>query len=124
MYSFGMVMWEMAANCTIPFKKALDDEMAMALIEDGEQEVLPEDTPVKYASLVKRCWNQNPAERPEAHHVQLLGDPPRPEIFEDLGRHTALDPTTDGYESNSREPTGDWRLRPKGLRQRHLKYLH
>ncbi|KAG0223191.1 hypothetical protein BGW42_006068, partial [Actinomortierella wolfii] len=66
MYSFGMVMWEMAANSTIPFKDHHDYSVIMSLVKKGAREKLPEDTPANYRAWVQRCWLQDPFERPEA----------------------------------------------------------
>ncbi|KAG0222084.1 hypothetical protein BGW42_006904, partial [Actinomortierella wolfii] len=66
MYSFGMVMWEMAANCTIPFKDHLDHSVIISLVKEGAREKLPEDTPANYQAWVERCWHQDPSQRPEA----------------------------------------------------------
>ncbi|KAG0227820.1 hypothetical protein BGW42_002701 [Actinomortierella wolfii] len=66
MYSLGMVMWEMAANCTTPFKGHLDNSIIISLVREGVREELPEDIPVQYRRWVERCWNMDPSKRPEA----------------------------------------------------------
>ncbi|KAG0241044.1 hypothetical protein BGW41_006381 [Actinomortierella wolfii] len=66
MYAFGMVMWEMAANCTKPFSDQLDTNVVITLVKDGEREDLPDDTPLDYRQWVERCWLHDPAMRPEA----------------------------------------------------------
>ncbi|KAF9163176.1 hypothetical protein DFQ26_002863 [Actinomortierella ambigua] len=72
MYAFGMVLWEMAAACTIPFKYTLSDITVMKLVKDQKREVLPGLTPPGYASLVLSCWSHDPTERPKASQVQYL----------------------------------------------------
>ncbi|KAG0233964.1 hypothetical protein BGW41_001262, partial [Actinomortierella wolfii] len=65
-FALGMVMWEMAANCTKPFKEHGDNAMIALLISRGEREDLPDDTPDDYRRTVERCWESDPAKRPEA----------------------------------------------------------
>ncbi|KAF9131463.1 hypothetical protein BGW39_001776 [Mortierella sp. 14UC] len=72
MYALGMVMWEMAANCTTPFKDQPNNVVVLALVQDGRREVLPHDTPAQYRELVEQCWHQNPACRPDASESALM----------------------------------------------------
>ncbi|KAG0239177.1 hypothetical protein BGW41_007868 [Actinomortierella wolfii] len=65
-YALGMVMWEMAALCTTPFKEHRDNLVVMSLVKSGEREDLPDDTPPDYRRWVERCWEQDPLKRPEA----------------------------------------------------------
>ncbi|KAF9976057.1 hypothetical protein BGZ73_009216 [Actinomortierella ambigua] len=74
MYSFGMIMWEMAADCTVPFQRQHDDAIVKLLVGRGSREKLPEVTPPQYRAFVEQCWNQDPQERPEAHRVVLEKD--------------------------------------------------
>eukprot|EP01094_Clydonella_sp_ATCC50884_P017768 TRINITY_DN315_c0_g1_i17.p1 TRINITY_DN315_c0_g1~~TRINITY_DN315_c0_g1_i17.p1 ORF type:complete len:529 (+),score=120.88 TRINITY_DN315_c0_g1_i17:1158-2744(+) len=62
-YSFGMLMWEVAARA-VPFADAHSPEVAIKWIEEGEKEDIPEDTPPAYAELLQRCWSSDAAERP------------------------------------------------------------
>ncbi|KAF9158935.1 hypothetical protein DFQ26_007099, partial [Actinomortierella ambigua] len=76
MYALGMVMWEMAANCTIPFKNQADILMVITFVQTGEREKLPTDTPDDYRKWVERCWAQNPLDRPEASEMVAIDDIP------------------------------------------------
>ncbi|KAG0250058.1 hypothetical protein DFQ27_009642, partial [Actinomortierella ambigua] len=66
MYALGMVMWEMAANCTVPYKEQPCDFAVCNLITSGQRETLPEDTPADYRAWVERCWHHESNLRPEA----------------------------------------------------------
>ncbi|KAF9157995.1 hypothetical protein DFQ26_008096 [Actinomortierella ambigua] len=66
MYALGMVMWEMAANYTIPFRLQADSEAVFWLVFKGEREELPDDTPSGYRRWIEQCWYQEPERRPEA----------------------------------------------------------
>ncbi|KAG0241616.1 hypothetical protein BGW41_005632 [Actinomortierella wolfii] len=72
MYAYGMVLWEMAACCTRPFKLQPDESTVAVLIEEGEREEIPYDTPVQYNEWIIRCWDQLPSNRPEAKEVTFF----------------------------------------------------
>ncbi|KAG0356066.1 hypothetical protein BG005_005006 [Podila minutissima] len=72
MYALGMVMWEMAANCTMPFRDQPHEHVVLTFVKDGRREVLPDDTPAPYRKLVEQCWHQDPAHRPDASKMALL----------------------------------------------------
>ncbi|KAG0249939.1 hypothetical protein DFQ27_009695 [Actinomortierella ambigua] len=66
MYALGMVMWEMAANCTTPFQYQRDNNVVIGFVRQGEREEIPEEAPMYYKSWIERCWEQDPSKRPEA----------------------------------------------------------
>ncbi|KAG0237139.1 hypothetical protein BGW42_001715 [Actinomortierella wolfii] len=72
MYALGMVMWEMAASCTKPFKDLHDELSITSHVKNGGREILPDGTPSEYAECVLRCWEHEPHKRPEASEVTLL----------------------------------------------------
>ncbi|KAF9970646.1 hypothetical protein BGZ73_006627 [Actinomortierella ambigua] len=74
MYALGMVMWEMAAMCTHPFKDKPNPHAAAIAVRDGEREHLPDDTPADYTALVELCWKHDPSERLQAKDVKLVDD--------------------------------------------------
>ncbi|KAF9152084.1 hypothetical protein DFQ26_001006, partial [Actinomortierella ambigua] len=71
MYALGMVMWEMAAMCTTPFKDVSSQHAAATAVYCGKREQLPGDTPSEYRGWVDLCWKQDPSERPEAIKVKI-----------------------------------------------------
>ncbi|KAG0260675.1 hypothetical protein DFQ27_003423 [Actinomortierella ambigua] len=73
-YALGVVMWEMAADCTVPFKDQHDDASVALDVQRGRREQLPEDTPTEYRDWVERCWAQDPSDRPNASSVILVHD--------------------------------------------------
>ncbi|KAF9970150.1 hypothetical protein BGZ73_007248 [Actinomortierella ambigua] len=70
-YALGMVMWEMAAECTVPFMHH-NEFMVMTLVMEGTRERLPGSTPPDYRETVERCWEHDPRNRPAA--VKLFAD--------------------------------------------------
>ncbi|KAG0230212.1 hypothetical protein BGW42_001079 [Actinomortierella wolfii] len=66
MYSLGMVMWEMAADCTTPFRDHRDNMIVAILVMNGAREEIPKETPTEYRAWIERCWVKDPSKRPEA----------------------------------------------------------
>ncbi|KAF8994377.1 hypothetical protein BGZ52_012131, partial [Haplosporangium bisporale] len=81
MYAYGMVLWEMAANCTVPYKDLHDDDLVALCVIDGKREKLPDNTPDEYHQWVKQCWAHHPGSRPEAYDVVMIE--PTPLVRED-----------------------------------------
>ncbi|KAF9970191.1 hypothetical protein BGZ73_007195 [Actinomortierella ambigua] len=73
-YALGMVMWEIAADCTRPFKEQNDDMLVTHSVKDGRRERLPDDTPPEYRKWVESCWEQDPDRRPNASDVAKVYD--------------------------------------------------
>ncbi|KAF9157932.1 copper transport protein ctr1, partial [Actinomortierella ambigua] len=72
MYSFGMVMWEMAANCTRPFETQVFNEVVKQFVLNGHREKIPEDTPVQFREFIVQCWSQDPIHRPDASEALFI----------------------------------------------------
>ncbi|KAF9160295.1 hypothetical protein DFQ26_005701, partial [Actinomortierella ambigua] len=70
-YALGMVMWEMAAMCALPFKNIDNNFVVAEAVHGGEREQLPDNTPLDYQRWVELCWRQDPSDRPQAHEVIL-----------------------------------------------------
>ncbi|KAG0228765.1 hypothetical protein BGW42_002007, partial [Actinomortierella wolfii] len=71
-YALGVVMWEMAANCTRPYKDQEKGELIAHHVKSGYRETLPHDTPIEYRKWVERCWHHDPNQRPSASEVILV----------------------------------------------------
>ncbi|KAF9967467.1 hypothetical protein BGZ73_000537, partial [Actinomortierella ambigua] len=65
-YALGMVMWEMAAENTSPFKEQRCNELVASYVRQGAREEIPDGTPNEYKTWIVRCWDQEPSKRPEA----------------------------------------------------------
>ncbi|KAF9989536.1 hypothetical protein BGZ75_006083 [Mortierella antarctica] len=68
MYALGMVMWEMAAGSTRPYRNHTPDGMIWCIM-NGILEEYPDNTPKDYADCIMMCWKQVPEERPPAVEV-------------------------------------------------------
>ncbi|KAF9967213.1 hypothetical protein BGZ70_010367 [Mortierella alpina] len=67
-YALGMVMWEMAAGSTRPYRNHTPDGMIRCIM-NGILEEYPDDTPKNYADCIQMCWKQTAEERPAAVEV-------------------------------------------------------
>ncbi|KAF9969427.1 hypothetical protein BGZ73_008225 [Actinomortierella ambigua] len=68
-YALGMVMWEMAAMCTIPFQRMENNLDVATEVQRGRTEIIPRDTPPVYQQLIEHCWSMDPHSRPTAAAV-------------------------------------------------------
>lgn len=66
MYALGMAMWEMAAQCSLPFRYMEDNNVVATMVHLGGREEIPADTPEEYRRLIQWCWQQDPKDRPTA----------------------------------------------------------
>jgi serine/threonine protein kinase len=67
-YSFGMVLWELASRM-LPYAKAPNQHVAVRWIEKGKKEEVPGDCPSELKSIIESCWETTPAKRPTAVQV-------------------------------------------------------
>ncbi|KAG0270673.1 hypothetical protein DFQ27_000023 [Actinomortierella ambigua] len=74
MYALGMVMWEMAAMSTLPFRTMNNNYAVAQAVHGGRREQLPDETPAFYQHWVDLCWKQDPSDRPAAHEVMIVDD--------------------------------------------------
>ncbi|GES91795.1 kinase-like domain-containing protein [Rhizophagus clarus] len=67
-YSFSMIMWEFTSGVPPFNNRAHDLELSVSICK-GERPKIVENTPQCYVNLMKKCWNNNPFERPSASEV-------------------------------------------------------
>jgi len=71
-YSFGVLMWEISSGYP-PFKDSGSSKAALAslayTINNGAREATIPDTPIEYENLYRKCWNQEPEQRPVISEV-------------------------------------------------------
>ncbi|POM76662.1 TKL protein kinase [Phytophthora palmivora] len=68
MYSFGMVLWEIASDGAIPFSDTkFDFEVREKVLVEQRPPINPgQRCPQRFAKLIEECWAQNPSHRPSA----------------------------------------------------------
>ncbi|RIB26447.1 kinase-like domain-containing protein [Gigaspora rosea] len=70
-YSFGIIMNQVASGYPPYFDCNHDTGLALQIIEEGRRPGINENTtPQAIIDLIKRCWSENPKDRPTA--IQLL----------------------------------------------------
>jgi TPR repeat protein len=68
-YAFGIVMWE-ALTAQIPYQKEeFNTDQISGFVLAGKRPDIPDGTPNWYQQLMKRCWSQNPQDRPKAEEI-------------------------------------------------------
>jgi len=71
-YSYGLVLNEMLTG-KIPFEKLDGVTAAAKSAYENVRPEIPDTCPVSFASLMQRCWFEEPAQRPEFSEIcQLL----------------------------------------------------
>ncbi len=68
-YSFSMIMWEFTSGIP-PFNNRAHDLQLSLSICKGERPEIIENTPQCYVNLMKKCWNEDPSERPSTSEVK------------------------------------------------------
>lgn len=62
-FSFGVVLWEMATLASQPYQGLSNDQVLRYVIEGGVME-RPENCPDKLYEMMRRCWQHRPSARP------------------------------------------------------------
>ncbi|KAG0245059.1 copper transport protein ctr1 [Actinomortierella wolfii] len=83
-YALGMVMWEMAADCTKPYR-SMSDQAALEAVRNGYREQLPDETPAEYRQWTEKCWEHDPLCRPEAVDMITYDEDYGDDLDGDLG---------------------------------------
>ncbi|GES80308.1 kinase-like domain-containing protein [Rhizophagus clarus] len=67
-YSFSIIMWEFTSGI---HNKSDDLQLSMS-IRKGERPEIIKNTPQCYVNLMKKCWNEDPSERPSALEIKNI----------------------------------------------------
>jgi tRNA A-37 threonylcarbamoyl transferase component Bud32 len=70
-YSFGMLLWALMAERE-PWSQYTQAWEIANLVIEGKREVISPDWPSEIAELIRRCWAENPNERPETKEVYQI----------------------------------------------------
>ncbi|XP_046805148.1 insulin-like receptor [Lucilia cuprina] len=62
-FSYGVVLWEMATLAAQPYQGLSNDQVLRYVIDGGVME-RPENCPDKLYSLMQKCWHHRPSARP------------------------------------------------------------
>ncbi|KAL9275839.1 Serine/threonine-protein kinase STY46-like protein [Drosera capensis] len=67
-FSFGIVVWELLTG-KLPYDYLTPLQAAVAVVQKGLRPAVPKNTPPKLAELLERCWQQDPALRPDFSEI-------------------------------------------------------
>lgn len=67
-YSYGMILWEMLTK-EVPFENLQPVQIIYFVAMKGERPIMPDDTPLPLANLIRSCWSANPKERPKFYEI-------------------------------------------------------
>src|SRR5262249_51705518 len=65
-YSIAILMWEISSGRPPFMDHEHNDNLALNII-NGIRPKIGSEIPLEYKSLMERCWNANPLERPDIH---------------------------------------------------------
>nr|XP_045585928.1 insulin receptor-related protein-like [Procambarus clarkii] len=63
-WSYGVLLWEMATRGDTPYKNNTNDEVMRLVVEQRARLGSPPHCPLPLLTVMRRCWNYNPARRP------------------------------------------------------------
>ncbi|WOL00195.1 serine/threonine-protein kinase STY46-like [Canna indica] len=63
-FSFGLVLWELLTS-KLPYEGLTPLQAALGVVQKKLRPKIPEETHPSLAELIKKCWQQNPAQRPD-----------------------------------------------------------
>uniref|UniRef100_A0A6N2N7F6 Protein kinase domain-containing protein n=1 Tax=Salix viminalis TaxID=40686 RepID=A0A6N2N7F6_SALVM len=67
-FSFGIVMWELLTG-ELPYSYLTPLQAAVGVVQKGLRPTIPKHTYPKLAELLERCWQQDPAQRPNFSQI-------------------------------------------------------
>ncbi|KAB2602637.1 serine/threonine-protein kinase [Pyrus ussuriensis x Pyrus communis] len=67
-FSFGVVLWELLTG-KLPYEYLTPLQAAVGVAQKGLRPTIPKNTPPKLAELLEKCWQQDPASRPDFSEI-------------------------------------------------------
>ncbi|URD75086.1 TyrKc [Musa troglodytarum] len=67
-FSFGIVMWELL-TAKLPYEYLTPLQAAVGVVQKGLRPTLPKNTHPKLDELLQKCWQQDPAARPDFSEI-------------------------------------------------------
>lgn len=70
-YSFALLLWELAERRE-PFRGIDPTQLAISVDKNRHRPTLPDSVRAEYSTLIERCWNHNPTDRPTFEQIVPL----------------------------------------------------
>uniref|UniRef100_A0A0D9XG84 non-specific serine/threonine protein kinase n=1 Tax=Leersia perrieri TaxID=77586 RepID=A0A0D9XG84_9ORYZ len=67
-FSFGVLMWELLTG-KIPYEYLTPLQAAVGVVQKGLRPTIPKNAHAKLSELLQKCWQQEPAERPDFSEI-------------------------------------------------------
>ncbi|KAF7074045.1 hypothetical protein CFC21_078956 [Triticum aestivum] len=67
-FSFGILLWELLTG-KIPYEYLTPLQAAVGVVQKGLRPTIPKNAHAKLAELLQKCWQQDPAERPDFSEI-------------------------------------------------------
>jgi hypothetical protein len=64
-FSYGVLLWEMATGGAVPYAGFTPLQAAVGVVQKGLRPTVPEGAHPALARIMARCWEANPAARPD-----------------------------------------------------------
>ncbi|CAI5451559.1 unnamed protein product [Caenorhabditis angaria] len=68
-FAFGILCWEVLENGKQPYPDMSVAEVHMKVLKDGYRMTVPSEAPEELADIIKKCWENNPNDRPSAFQI-------------------------------------------------------
>jgi len=67
-FSFAIVLWELLTG-KLPYEYLTPLQAAVGVVQKGLRPTIPKHTHPKLAELLEKCWQQDPAQRPDFSEI-------------------------------------------------------
>ncbi|XP_068325466.1 serine/threonine-protein kinase STY46-like [Pyrus communis] len=85
-FSFGVVLWELLTG-KLPYEYLTPLQAAVGVAQKGLRPTIPKNTPPKLAELLEKCWQQDPASRPDFSEIIEILQALAEQIGDGVERH-------------------------------------